>query len=224
MTTPAIPAPCEVCHSEPAGMSLMNLADYSNIKVGIGCAAGFFASLATDMVTATGPGGGHVNESGDCPACQQLHDLVVAMTAQPEPEPAPEPEQAPEQAPEPAAQPAPEPAQPAPEPAGPVREPLPPYSAALAQQASDTQNEMLHIFGIDQPDSAPCPACDTLCWTSPGNTTYLCPWCNGRFDAAAAEQCPVCGAAAGVSCDPGVLGPMEDGRHVPGPAEVMPAS
>ncbi|HEV2260277.1 MAG TPA: hypothetical protein VGS06_44795, partial [Streptosporangiaceae bacterium] len=87
MTTPPIAAPCEMCGAEPAAMSLMNLADWSSIKVGLGCAPAFFASLATDLVTAGTPDGGHVNESDDCPACRDLHDLVVAMTAPPAPEP-----------------------------------------------------------------------------------------------------------------------------------------
>lgn len=206
MTQPAIPAPCEVCSNEPAGLSLMNLADYSNIKIGLSCAAAFFASMATDLVTAGGPIEGHVNESDDCPACQQLHDLVLAMTAPPEPEPAPEPAAA-------AAAPALDPADalplvyevdgdppaagdvsretapdtigaPAVTAAGPVREPLPAVAIAVAARASGMQKAVLQLGGAGELDSAQCPADGTECWMPAGSTSYLCPWCAGEFTTA----------------------------------------
>lgn len=208
MTTPIVTAPCEVCGAEPAAMSLMNLADYSAVKVGNACMPAFLASLATDLVMATAGGTGHTDMLDECEACTQLHDLVVAMTAAPEAAPG----AAAEPAPEPAAEAAPEPAAeaarldpadalppvyevdggqavpppPAPVRRGPVREPSGPDTASDRERVSDLQRELLALAGVTGPDQASCPACETVCWTAPGAASYLCPWCGGRFNTAAA--------------------------------------
>lgn len=44
--------PCDVCQAEPALMSLMNLADYSQVKLGANCAPTFLTKIAADMATA----------------------------------------------------------------------------------------------------------------------------------------------------------------------------
>lgn len=41
---------------------------------------------------------------------------------------------------------------------------------------------------------------------------------NGPGPLSVPGACPVCGAGTGIPCDPGTLGPIEDGRHVVPPA------
>ena len=50
MSTPqAAGPPCDICGAEESIMSVMSLADYSQMKLGPGCAPGFFRQVADDM-------------------------------------------------------------------------------------------------------------------------------------------------------------------------------
>ena len=40
---------CDLCQAEPAVASLMNLADWSRVKLGVNCASGFLRSVADSM-------------------------------------------------------------------------------------------------------------------------------------------------------------------------------
>lgn len=246
MTTPAIPAPCDVCGAEPAGISLMNLADYSAVKLGFGCAPPFLVVMATDMAM---PGeGGHAasNWSEDCNACSTLHHLVIAsaLEAGPAADPAADPA---------AAAPAPDPAgalprvheapgdppypgdvsretspeqagQPAVTAAGPAREPSPPETRAARALASAVSLETMAELGVRQVDIAVCPACETVLCNEPGNTTYVCGYCGGIFDTAAAAGMtpPVPDGGAGRAA--AELWDAQAAQAAGGEAEGMPAS
>lgn len=208
MTTPIVTAPCEVCGAEPAAMSMMNLADYSAIKVGNSCMPAFLASLATDLVTAGQPDGGHSGYLETCPACSEIHRLGTDMAAAAAPDAPPDTGAAGGPAddaagagdavgaaaaggdPGPdtigAADPPPAAAAADPPRPGPVREPPPADTASDRERVSDVQRELLALAGITGPDQAPCPADGTVCWTAPGAASYVCPWCGGRFHTAPA--------------------------------------
>lgn len=58
MNPPSPLPPCDLCEgAEPAIMSLMNLADYSQVKIGAVCAPPFFEGLAA-QIRGPGDGGG----------------------------------------------------------------------------------------------------------------------------------------------------------------------
>jgi hypothetical protein len=47
--TPAAGPVCDICQAEPAVMSEMNLDDYSQVVVGLGCLGGFYAEMAANL-------------------------------------------------------------------------------------------------------------------------------------------------------------------------------
>lgn len=93
MTTPPDVASCDLCAAEPARASLMNLDDYSVVRMGTGCMPAFLGGLAITMgwqpetqpgavvvdgqaadVAGEQPDAPHVTLIG-CPTCETVYQV-----------------------------------------------------------------------------------------------------------------------------------------------------
>lgn len=161
MTAPAPPMPavCDICSAEAAVASLMNLQDYSQVKVGPGCMPEFFASLAGDTATAAPapvPPPGEPAPAQTAP--QTLDEDPVTGDMVPV-----------DLAPRAAA-------------GGPPAAPTMPAPDLVRQaDAEAAQLALLRMLGIVNPDAARCPECDTVAHGWPGIAAYVCPYCATLF-------------------------------------------
>lgn len=154
-----MPAVCDICSAEAAVASLMNLQDYSQVKVGPSCMPEFFASLAGDTAAAAPapvPPPGAPASAQTAP--QTLDEDPVTGNMVPV-----------DLGPRAAAG------------GPPAAATMPAPDIVRQADAEAAQLALLRMLGIVNPDAARCPQCDTVAHGWPGIAAYVCPYCATLF-------------------------------------------
>lgn len=172
---PATPAPCDICNAEPAAASLMNLATYEQVRVGLACMPEFFRKLAGDTDTAApAPVPAPGEPAPDAPAPQTLDEDPASG------------DMAPADVGPPAAA------------SGPPALPAMPAPDLVRQADAETaQLSLLRLMGVAVPDTGRCPQCDTTAYGWPLFNALVCPYCATMFGPGWARLTPHVATAVG---------------------------
>lgn len=159
MTQPADAPPCDVCQEEPAYVSVMMLATWENMRIGLSCIPEFFRKIAADVAAAvpapeppphevvvvdgTGQVVGHVDDAANVVYDPQPASAAVSR--------------------------------------GTELDPLGIGAEAAMAAASGYQREILAGMGIADPPATSCPQCAATAFALPGSSQFMCPYCHHRF-------------------------------------------